>query len=812
MVMALIRVCVVFAVVLSCAAVYALDSDFNGDDIVDLSDFALFAAHWLEGTSYVEANQIFESRFPSVSLVRDSIAYDSYFNQVAANIGRFEKICISSRPTLTLFADPTDPNISRLAYDVDGDLVILAEKSNILRVTNDGLNYITLADTSSTGSEPFRSHVDPDDNIKAVKVLPDGSWILSSGRKTQFGNKGNLFRSTNKGYAWTWVHQFENGYSTSFGMSAIADNEIAICEYNSKYQIDNPRRVYYSNDYGATWHKIYEPIAQFGRHSHVVAFKPGDTDVIYISYGDGEYAKVTKIEFSGGDKTDAANWSEVSGMPITTYDPTMLFADGTNLYCGRDGAGYEPVLLKIDTTTDHTSTTLNWPSYVNSESSPYHYQNPYGDVYSMLKYKGIYYVAVRDIYNQVVGGIYVSTDLKHWVCAYRVEGDDGFEDIVGFANGYLWGTYCNSTTRTLYKLDPVEARLVSTLRVERGITNLHSADESSFEGNLGSWQIPASDDISVSRVTDESLHGSYCMKNQGVDKGKGLGRARTAYMAAPDINDYIVASFWIKLAESWPDNYLITATLGTSPLDIPKISKKVSYVYAISDPNAISDWQKIVLWGKSLSNDWEYGPRVEIMIDDMDGGNFSDAVCYVDCVQMVYLNDLHYSGSWHIGGTTRANEVAYCPMTGLGSEFTATFEWRPDCSSREWHGDIPIGTITDNNNYIDLYYDQYEQKFVLTDGTNSAITTRTFTWEHLDSIKFAVTNLNLDFRLSIQSPKDGTEHILTDNTATKLVRPTGLALGTNDDKLQYGCGLFANIKTFDLALSTSEIEAQFNLP
>ncbi|GAH59471.1 unnamed protein product, partial [marine sediment metagenome] len=109
-----------------------------------------------------------------------------------------------------------------------------------------------------------------------------------------------------------------------------------------------------------------------------------------------------------------------------------------------------------------------------------------------------------------------------------------------------------------------------------------------------------------------------------------------------------------------------------------------------------------------------------------------------------------------------------------------------------------------DTNHIDLYYDQSESKFVATDGTNTAIS-GVRTWEHLDSIKFAITNLSGDFRLSVQTPLDIVEHVLMDNTATALGTLSGITFGTNSDETGFAGGLFADIKVWDVALNPTEI-------
>jgi hypothetical protein len=178
-------------------------------------------------------------------------------------------------------------------------------------------------------------------------------------------------------------------------------------------------------------------------------------------------------------------------------------------------------------------------------------------------------------------------------------------------------------------------------------------------------------------------------------------------------------------------------------------------------------------------------------------------------VQVADSPTLHNSGSWQIGGTPRADEYAYQSLAGLGQQFTTTFEWRPELSSREWHRDIYIASWSDGNNSIDLYYDQSESRFTATDGNNTATTTKTFTWEHLDSIKFAFTNMVGGFRLSVETPLSGSEHVSSGGTL--LGSPTEVKFGTNNAGSGYACGLIATVRHWDRDLAASEVEMVWDI-
>jgi hypothetical protein len=213
---------------------------------------------------------------PAIETIRNSTGFDSDFNEVPANHGRYKNICIVSKPEINIYDER-----GRVALEVDGNQVLCGFGAE-LQTTTDGTHFNTLCNTYS--DEPFVSHRIPQDFITGVEVLPDGSWMLALGCTSEPNQQGNLFRSTDKGQTWTWVKQFERGYPIGSQWYAVADNEVAIGEYGYRPQSDNCRRVYYSDDYGATWFKIYEPEPEPNGHVHLVAFEPGDTNNLYVSY------------------------------------------------------------------------------------------------------------------------------------------------------------------------------------------------------------------------------------------------------------------------------------------------------------------------------------------------------------------------------------------------------------------------------------------------------------------------------------------------------------------------------------------------
>ncbi len=306
--------------------------------------------------------------------------------------------------------------------------------------------------------------------------------------------------------------------------------------------------------------------------------------------------------------------------------------------------------------------------------------------------------------------------------------------------------------------------------------------------------------------TDTALAGTSSYKIVCEDKGKGEGEIHSGYCQVnPVLGDYVCASFRIRGASTWPSVYTCSAR-------IQGIGGAVDSLTGSFKLRPGQDWEQKTLWARCTDDSFTNGIRILLTLyDNSYGGDFPDATCYIDCVQMIYFNDLHYSGSWQIGGTPRADEIARGSLVGLGAEFTTSFEWKPDRSRREWHDNVYVASWTDSQEHIDLYYDNVNSEFVATDGTNTATTTQAFSWDHADTVKFAFTNMHGDFRLSVSAPLSGVEHTLTDNSHTMLGPPVAITFGTGSWSTNHSCGLIANVKHFDSALTVSQVDQIFNL-
>ena len=855
-------------VLLLSAMVSASDpnSDFNGDSQANLWDFEVLAFNWLadcDGLAWCDStggdqsgnvnvgelrlladnwltdfsqphSPVFEVQGDSADLVltRDTSAYNSVFEEVGPNVKRTETVCSASRPEFVLYDDQL-----RNALDVDQEVgaVLFAFGDGLkkLGMTSDGTNFVHLADITSDPN--FALFYESGDSIRAAKVLDDGSWLLVIGQLTT-GKRGHIFRSEDKGFSWRHVLQYKKGFSSYFGMCAEG-NEVLAPEYGWSVQTDNPRRVYYSNDYGRTWSVIYygpgpnveggEPGAYSGNHCHLAVFSPGNTDVVYVAYGDiAPHNTVHKLVFQGGDKRDASNWIEAPGSPLSEskHNPVYALSDGKYLYWGLD-AGDKPLIYRHDPADDTFSTSLIWPRTNDFEpDAPYFWATCGAMCFSMHIHEGVYYAAVRSgpLTEEHQGGIYVSVDGENWVCAYRVEGSRGFFSIDGYANGYLWGRYCTATNSVdvrLYRITPVRAANVEGLHLGRGVANILNLAASSFEGQwnnewspyalkyLGDW------DSSGVYADPNALHGdnSYKVVCQWKDNGQTDMFIRSDWFQVPASGGRICASFWMRGGADWPDAVEVRARL--QKLDSGSLVAPYSKFYLEKY------WKEITLWGTVPKNDTPVDVRMMIYINQTSFGelpheDYGDATFFMDCVQVVIEPNMFYSGHWQAGGSPKGPEEGTVSLTNLPETFTMTFEWRPDSSSKEVLEVLPITSWSDSNSTVmQLYWNPVDQKFYLSDGSGSELSSQSYTWEFVDSFKFAIVSSGGQTSLYLQSSFNDFESIAGSNGVSLTGSPVQMRLGTNGQlSPKYGVGIFHSIRGWSVALELVDIEKVFNMP
>lgn len=763
-------------------------------------------------------------------------------SQVSANTIRTETTVVTSMAQSTRVA-PNDK--SWFVFGVSDGNIIATVSPKVYSLPAD----VTSSTWESLKTEIFDTtdanypFVDYSTQISCLKILDNGWWLLSTGGGDAGGGTpadGYLFLSKDKGLSWAKVLTMTKGTAKGFSfLSGVNGSMIALGSYSAyKYVADGPRNVYFSEDYGQTWDLIYDPgvltdpadyTSPQGRHVHVCSIK--DINTVYVSYGDIRNDRIIKL-------VRPADWEEGNwDATIISYNrqPTVMLYDNGYIILGQDGAGYAGDFCRIDTSND---------TFVNDHYTPLHQTSGAyfrqlsnkKDTFSIVKHNGVFYAGSFQEADDPTGvrrngGIYISTDGIHWTCYWRQQGSGwnyaGVNYIKFVHNDWVWFQSWDNYN-TIFKIPVASARVLSAIRIEKGVTNLcnktanGNGNDSYFVSSKGSWvgvNCTASFDDTESLIGSEGSVKAVPTSASGVSLQSGM--LKTDYGmtgSVAEVDDYLVGSFWVKAGPNYPSGIYLTIR-DSRELEISAESSRII-------PN--QNWQKVTYWGR-ITNDNLSTTRFFIGLYSLTGFTFeppySNATFWIDGVQFAIVKNSggvaqqprHLSSStFQYGGTSRVNEVVSFPVAGVGDSFTVSFSWFPDCSSREWgpstaKADVQIAHLVDpDGKYIEISYDSTQGKFTATDGTNTA-TTAAASWEWLDQINFVLKTGRTapKFTLVVQTPKDG-QLADADSAGINFNAPLALTIGANKAGTDFGCGLFCNIRAWDSELSSSDIVTVLN--
>jgi hypothetical protein len=811
---------VVLAVSLPVTCFGYLAVDLNFDGTVDFHDFALFAGQWLahiEDPNNIAANPMFEFNSNSHELVvkRDSAAVQEEagnFTDIVANEVRTDSVCVTSFLTLgEVFTYRPLATDSVRGVVLCSDSVESTSRATKLYKTENGGDFAEIINIIT--DEPFKTYYDDMSGsdkgvaIWSAKVLDDGSWLLGIGIYDDHIDgkpSGRIFRSIDAGATWTKVLDMTYGYVPDWGWGGVDDNYITVGEYGMRIQsvdTDNPRKIYLSDDYGATWECIYTPDAYNGRHTHQVVFDPASNHTgIYVSTGDVTAGYLEATSLYRIDKQVDGTWGFTKIALIE--QPVGALTVCNSIYWGMDKVRRGGRVMKHwrDAGIDKFCPLLALKS---------------GYVFSIYHYNGVYYATVSA--SSENNGIYVSTDLKSWVCAHN-SGDVSLILIAGYANGKLWVS-CYDTVFKGFPFDPVTAKTVNAMRCERGVVNIYNtADRSTFATNAGDWYLThAGLGNNTGYSTEESLHGGSSLKIEWKTDYEGAYiEAISPYMSniggLPNKGDIMTFSLWMKAADTWPGKYSVDILLKYGG----DAASKVSYNYLQGRLFAAGCWRKYVM-KVEVTDSFTGADNLALMLRFYRNGatTTNDATVYVDCLQVTYSPNRFYSSStFQVGGTERVDESMILPLCGTGDVFTTTLEWQPKSRRTDFLADIPIATwLGADGSYLNLFWEQSSGLIKLTDGTGTiASVGMTYTFRFADYIRFGLVSDPNGSVLHVQDPANGTV-IVGDGTNVKLTaEPILLELGTDENENDFGCGCFCNIRVWAQKLSEQEIAEVFDSP
>ena len=111
----------------------------------------------------------------------------------------------------------------------------------------------------------------------------------------------------------------------------------------------------------------------------------------------------------------------------------------------------------------------------------------------------------------------------------------------------------------------------------------------------------------------------------------------------------------------------------------------------------------------SLTGDEKIALQIRCYQND---GMVQETSFYIDCISaVVNRNKWPLYSTWQIGGSPRANEIMAVPITGLGEQYSVSFEWYPRSSYLLVAQDVPIASILGvDGSYLDIMWEYSSQK------------------------------------------------------------------------------------------------------
>lgn len=148
--------------------------------------------------------------------------------------------------------------------------------------------------------------------IGCIYVTSNGTLIVGT-RETM----GEVFRVTPDGKAELVLTHKHSIYSRSWSINGHGDKVVvgAYGQKNAPNPEDNGREVYYSDDDGKTFDKIFETPALAGTHVHAVAID-AITNNVWVSNGDQPTSCIRLLEYP--------NWTPIVIKEL--YQPTAIIA------------------------------------------------------------------------------------------------------------------------------------------------------------------------------------------------------------------------------------------------------------------------------------------------------------------------------------------------------------------------------------------------------------------------------------------------------------------------------------------------------
>lgn len=790
---------------------------------------------------------------PDLVISRPSIAYTPDGNQVDVNEARTTIKAVAGKVDLEI-----DTAVTRTAYDIDGNKIICKDGASNLYYTTPSTfpNYTHLPALSGL-------------QIQDIIVVDVNVWLvgISNGG---VDDPGTIKKTIDGGQSWQDVTP--NGLigSPIFGGGFDKlNNKVVFTTYNQAQQdsmTETLGEVYLSEDAGDNWAVIFDPNdlyyfndsnhpndqfweraldddsdggtegglakAKKGLHGHFARFI--DANTIIISYGDskddssyGDQNKIVKLIRNGA----SWDWEIVRKF---ADNPAWGMVVGDWVYMSKDG-GFTTPLERYNHQTNQWESLIDWWDVTDNSNQPHRYKGWQVNAFGGGYFDYVYYVTFSALAPYDISGILASSDGEHWTWIYRKDYvgysggfPPGITHLVGSAGGYIWGSLDDiNTVGRLFRFKPPRIKTQTVTYVEKGVTNVLSADMSSFESGSGSWILYYGYDSSNSGRKEAAAEGITAKSGSYVWKW----HAKTPYTYAvfmtgdlspkPDVNDYIYCSAWIYAKAGTIRHVAIKLFLESPDNLIPHLYNSFRI--------PINQWVQISFWTKCLGTFTTETLTIYFQLSrwgaghtgytyDVSPEDWNDVQFYWDNVQLVYDPDLWNVSNWQIGGTARADETATATLTNLDDEWSAVWIWHPELSKYciPTDGRMDLAYLTNGSDEINLYFDNTSDSegFVFADADDNVlarlIMRESSVFLPSEIIWFGISHRKDQACFYVQTAASELRSYILDEGACS--NPTSIVFGTSQlTGAVHSAGAVSGLTVCDRYLNDEQMERFMNL-
>lgn len=553
------------------------------------------------------------------------------------------------------------------------------------------------------------------------------------------------------------------------------------------------------------------------------------------------YVNANSFSLQGTNSSNFSAWTSGGVFRIVPVGPGWLLgyaqpcaavATDDAIYFATE-ASFGPTVMKLDLATHAITATL----FLRANDTSWYKMGTSKLVhFNFRKIGGLYYLSCMTDTTHMQGEIYVSPDLEHWACIRNVTiaGSGsffGYHAICGPVNGKLFAGVRDALTTARGEVFAAPLYAVSEgVTCETADTNLlspavgHMNDNASFETASHDWT-DSSGSVTLARSTEKAWAGSYSLKCTNGAAGLGSYQVHTPTVWAtlgyqPQANDILVCRAKLYIPEAYRN---VGAGVRISHTLSGAASGKTTAWYNATGQHFFykDGWMDIVSHSK-ITSSYVAGDDIKFSVSlyNLPAGLY----CYLDaCEILVRTARLEYEKPYDEG--VAASEYAVVPMAGAGTDWTATFNWRPSVGGAKGiiSGTVPLcRVVMSDGDFVDLAWQGAagadRGKFLLTRTlAGSAQTTIKSTeqyepfFEDVVSVAIGSDSANDKVKVRIWTP---TAAIAIEDADTGLTQPAHMLLGTNHGTPSGGCGVFNAAQVFDtefVAVEASVLAQLVNL-